>query len=174
VTAHRQRAATRIEAAMQGRAFPHRWRLNMQAHPQGRLVFHGVATGKERCRCWAEPSPWTRSGSIAWSEPRWTSKRDTSASTPCADGRQSNSRRSTKRPRCYRIDRSVSDFQVVALVIESCFKRPLSDCTYPVIVVNLSLFSLVSSLFVPTVTVAGSACGLQSHASASQIATFKE
>ena len=39
VAAHRQRAAARIEAAPRRRPFPQRWRLDLQAHPQGRLVF---------------------------------------------------------------------------------------------------------------------------------------
>src|SRR5262249_56745708 len=39
VTAHRRRAAARIEAAPARRPFPPRWRLDLQAHPQGRLVF---------------------------------------------------------------------------------------------------------------------------------------
>jgi putative transposase len=39
VAAHRQRAAARIEAAPARRLFPPRWRLDLQIHPQGRLVF---------------------------------------------------------------------------------------------------------------------------------------
>src|SRR5262249_33608123 len=39
VTAHRRRAAARIEAAPARRPSPPRWRLDLQAHPQGRLVF---------------------------------------------------------------------------------------------------------------------------------------
>ena len=39
VAAHRQRAAARIEAAPARRPFPPGWRLDLQAHPQGRLVF---------------------------------------------------------------------------------------------------------------------------------------
>ena len=39
VTAHRQRAAARIEAAPSRRPFPPRWRLDLQVHPQGRLIF---------------------------------------------------------------------------------------------------------------------------------------
>src|SRR5215468_931991 len=39
VAAHRQRAAARIEAAPRRRPFPQHWRLDLQAHPQGRLVF---------------------------------------------------------------------------------------------------------------------------------------
>jgi putative transposase len=39
VAAHRQRAAARIEAAPRRRPFPQRWRLDLHAHPQGRLVF---------------------------------------------------------------------------------------------------------------------------------------
>lgn len=39
MTAHRQRAAARIEAAPPRRPFPPHWRLDLQAHPQGRLVF---------------------------------------------------------------------------------------------------------------------------------------
>jgi hypothetical protein len=39
VSAHRQRASARIEAAPPRRPFPPRWRLDLQAHPQGRLVF---------------------------------------------------------------------------------------------------------------------------------------
>jgi hypothetical protein len=38
VAAHRQRAAARIEAAPGRRPFPRRWRLDLQAQPQGRLV----------------------------------------------------------------------------------------------------------------------------------------
>jgi len=39
VAAHRQRAAARIEAAPRRRPFAQHWRLDLQAHPQGRLVF---------------------------------------------------------------------------------------------------------------------------------------
>jgi hypothetical protein len=39
VAAHRQRAAARIEAAPRRRPFPQHWHLDLQAHPQGRLVF---------------------------------------------------------------------------------------------------------------------------------------
>jgi putative transposase len=39
VTAHRQRAAARIEAAPARRPFPRRWGLDLQAHPQGQLIF---------------------------------------------------------------------------------------------------------------------------------------
>jgi hypothetical protein len=39
VAAHRQRAAARIEAAPRRRPFPRHWQLDLQAHPQGRLVF---------------------------------------------------------------------------------------------------------------------------------------
>ena len=39
VTAHRQRHAARIEAAPERRRFPSRWHLDLQAYPQGRLVF---------------------------------------------------------------------------------------------------------------------------------------
>jgi hypothetical protein len=39
VAAHRQHRAARIEAAPARRAFPRGWRLDLQAHPQGRLVF---------------------------------------------------------------------------------------------------------------------------------------
>jgi putative transposase len=39
VEAHRQRRVARIEAAPARRPFPRRWRLDLQAQPQGRLVF---------------------------------------------------------------------------------------------------------------------------------------
>lgn len=39
VVAHRRRAAARIAAAPGRRPFPARWRLDVQAHPQGRLIF---------------------------------------------------------------------------------------------------------------------------------------
>jgi putative transposase len=39
VSAHRQRAAARIEAAPPRRPFPRRWQLDLQAHPQGQLIF---------------------------------------------------------------------------------------------------------------------------------------
>jgi putative transposase len=39
MAAHRQRRAARIEAAPPRRPFPRGWRLDLQAHPQGRLVF---------------------------------------------------------------------------------------------------------------------------------------
>jgi hypothetical protein len=39
VAAHRQRSAARIEAAPPRRPFPRRWRLDLQAHPQGQVVF---------------------------------------------------------------------------------------------------------------------------------------
>jgi hypothetical protein len=38
VAAHRQRAAARIEAAPFRRPFSRDWRLDLQAHPQGRLI----------------------------------------------------------------------------------------------------------------------------------------
>jgi len=39
VAAHRQRRAAGIETAPPRRPFPRGWRLDLQAHPQGRLVF---------------------------------------------------------------------------------------------------------------------------------------
>jgi hypothetical protein len=39
VAAHRQRCAARIEAAPARRPFPRGWQLDLQAHPQGRMVF---------------------------------------------------------------------------------------------------------------------------------------
>jgi len=39
VAAHRQRSAARIEGAPPRRPFPRCWRLDLQAHPQGQLVF---------------------------------------------------------------------------------------------------------------------------------------
>ncbi len=39
VTAHRQRAAPRIEAAPPRRAFPPRWTLDLQQHPTGTVIF---------------------------------------------------------------------------------------------------------------------------------------
>jgi len=39
VTAHRLRHAARIEAAPARRRFPSNWHLDLQAHPQGRMVF---------------------------------------------------------------------------------------------------------------------------------------
>jgi putative transposase len=39
VSAHRQRHAARIEAAPARRRFPRGWHLDLQAHPQGRMVF---------------------------------------------------------------------------------------------------------------------------------------
>jgi hypothetical protein len=39
VAAHRQRAAARIEAAAGRRPFPRSWQWDLQAHPQGRLIF---------------------------------------------------------------------------------------------------------------------------------------
>jgi hypothetical protein len=39
VAAHRRRAAERIAAAPGRRPFPARWRLDLQAHPQGQLIF---------------------------------------------------------------------------------------------------------------------------------------
>lgn len=46
VTAHRQRAAARIEAAPGRRPFPGNWRLDLQAHPQGRLIFLRRSNGQ--------------------------------------------------------------------------------------------------------------------------------
>jgi len=46
VAAHRQRAAARIEAAPGRRPFPRSWRLDLQAHPQGRLVFLRRSNGQ--------------------------------------------------------------------------------------------------------------------------------
>ncbi len=39
VVAHRQRSAVRIEAAPRRRPFPESWQLDLQGHPQGRLIF---------------------------------------------------------------------------------------------------------------------------------------
>jgi putative transposase len=39
VAAHRQRSAARIEGAPPRRPFPRRWHLDLQAHPQGQVVF---------------------------------------------------------------------------------------------------------------------------------------
>jgi hypothetical protein len=39
VTALRRHRADRIESAPQRRAFPHGWRLNLQARPQGRIIY---------------------------------------------------------------------------------------------------------------------------------------
>lgn len=39
VSAHRQRAVARIEAAPRRRDFPRRWHLDLQTHPQGQVVF---------------------------------------------------------------------------------------------------------------------------------------
>lgn len=44
--AHRQRAAARIEAAPGRRPFPRGWHLDLQAHPQGRLVFLRRSNGQ--------------------------------------------------------------------------------------------------------------------------------
>ena len=46
VAAHRQRAAARIEAAPGRRPYPRGWRLDLQAHPQGRLVFLRRSNGR--------------------------------------------------------------------------------------------------------------------------------
>ena len=46
VAAHRHRAAARIEAAPGRRPFPRSWRLDLQAHPQGRLVFLRRSNGQ--------------------------------------------------------------------------------------------------------------------------------
>jgi hypothetical protein len=45
IAAHRQRRAARIESAPERRQFPSPWRLNLQAHPQGRLIFLRRTTG---------------------------------------------------------------------------------------------------------------------------------
>jgi putative transposase len=39
IAAARQRSAARIEAAPPRRPFPKRWRLNLQTHPQGKIVY---------------------------------------------------------------------------------------------------------------------------------------
>ncbi len=46
VAAHRQRAAARIEAAPGRRPFPRGWRLDLQAHPQGRMIFLRRSNGQ--------------------------------------------------------------------------------------------------------------------------------
>ena len=46
VAAHRQRAAARIEAAPSRRPFPENWRLDLQAYPQGRLIFLRRSNGQ--------------------------------------------------------------------------------------------------------------------------------
>jgi transposase-like protein len=38
---------------------------------KGEWCSYGVATDKGRYSCWAEPLPWIRCGSIAWSVPMW-------------------------------------------------------------------------------------------------------
>jgi hypothetical protein len=45
VTAHRQRRCARIEAAPERRPFPAKWWMDLQAHPQGRLIFLRRTTG---------------------------------------------------------------------------------------------------------------------------------
>lgn len=39
MVASRQRAAARIEAAPKRRPFPEGWKLDLQAHPRGRIIF---------------------------------------------------------------------------------------------------------------------------------------
>jgi hypothetical protein len=39
IAAHRQRHADRIESAPRRRRFPKRWQLDLQAHPQGKILF---------------------------------------------------------------------------------------------------------------------------------------
>jgi hypothetical protein len=46
VAAHRQRAAARTEAAPPRRPFPRGWQLDLQAHPQGQLVFLRRSNGQ--------------------------------------------------------------------------------------------------------------------------------
>jgi transposase-like protein len=46
VAAHRQRAAARIESAPGRRPFPRGWRLDLQTHPQGRLIFLRRSNGR--------------------------------------------------------------------------------------------------------------------------------
>jgi Homeodomain-like domain len=46
VAAHRQRAVVRIEAAPSRRPFPGDWHLDLQAHPQGRLIFLRRSNGQ--------------------------------------------------------------------------------------------------------------------------------
>jgi transposase-like protein len=45
VAAHRQRRAARIEAAPERRPFPAKWKMNLQAHPEGRVIFLRRTTG---------------------------------------------------------------------------------------------------------------------------------
>jgi hypothetical protein len=62
VAAHRQRAAARIEAAPGRRPFPRGWHLDLQAHPQGRLVFLRRSNGQGEVqllgRAWAVDPLW--------------------------------------------------------------------------------------------------------------------
>ena len=62
VAAYRQRAAARIEAAPGRRPFPRSWRLDLQAHPQGRLVFLRRSSGQGEVqllgRAWAVDPLW--------------------------------------------------------------------------------------------------------------------
>jgi putative transposase len=46
VAAHRRRSAARIEAAPRRRPFPRRWRLDLQTHPQGRLILLRRSNGQ--------------------------------------------------------------------------------------------------------------------------------
>jgi hypothetical protein len=45
IAAHRQRRFARIEAAPERRSFPAKWKMNLQAHPQGRVIFLRRTTG---------------------------------------------------------------------------------------------------------------------------------
>jgi hypothetical protein len=46
VAAHRRRVAARLEAAPRRRPFPRRWRLDLQAQPQGQLIFLRRSNGQ--------------------------------------------------------------------------------------------------------------------------------
>jgi len=48
IAAARSRAASRIESAPSRRPFPKRWRLDLQKHPQGRIIYLRRTNGKGR------------------------------------------------------------------------------------------------------------------------------
>jgi hypothetical protein len=66
VAASRVRSAVRLESAPGRRPFPGDWTLDLQAHPQGRVIFLRRTTEQGAVGCWATPSQSMCCGRTAW------------------------------------------------------------------------------------------------------------
>ena len=91
IAAARSRAAARIESAPSRRPFSKRWRLNLQKHPQGKIIYIRRTNDKGRINllghtfAWDTPSLSIGTGCTALSVPRSISMRTSFASSLCED-----------------------------------------------------------------------------------------